>query len=347
MVVEELHGKTRLGYRALSQSLDIPYKSLRRWRWRMRHGVPLYHEPGPKKVERVDLFTLEAQVRALSHGKKRTQGTGALYQKYAPVLSRREFLRMVVECRREVVALERQSQNRIQWLVPGVVYALDETEFWEWDREEKAFVLSSLDLASRFVFESRMDFCMAEGEKAAEKLREVFEQYGPPLFLKRDNGKNLNAACVNQVLEEYHVLPLNSPAYYSPYNGGVERSHQDVHAALEQSFRNLPGVQSGELLELYADRGIHGLNHEPRRSLRGKTPCRVFYAENRRKYGLQQRRVIHEWIKEQTAAILGEEPGLGFETAYRIAAEAWLEKQGIIRVHKPKSVTPFSHELGS
>lgn len=347
MVVEELHGKTRLGYRALSRSLGIPHKSLRRWRWRMRHGIPLCRTPGPRKVEDVDLSAMEAEVRALAHGKKRTKGSGALYQKYAPALSRREFFAVVERCRRETVALERQSQSRIEWHVPGVVYALDETEFREWDREEKAFVLSSLDLASRFVFEARMGFCLAEGESVAEKLREIFETYGPPLFLKRDNGGNLNAACVDEVLGEYHVLPLNSPAYYSPYNGGVERSHQDVHAALEQSFRNLGGVLSGNLLELCADRGIHGLNHEPRQILGGRTPCRVFYGENRRKYGLQERRVIHEWIKEQTAAILAGRQGFTFEAAYRVAVEAWLTKQGIIRVHKPKSVTPFSPELGS
>jgi hypothetical protein len=313
----------------------------------MRHGIPLYHEPGPKKVEDADLHALEAQVRALSHGKKRTKGSGALYQKYAPSLSRREFLGMVSRCRREYVEQERAGKCRVEWLVPGAVYALDETEFWEWDRMEKAFVLSSLDLASRFVFEAGMDFCVAEGEVVAEKLREVFEHHGPPLFQKRDNGGNLNATCVNKVLEEYHVLPLNSPAYYSQYNGGVERSHQDVKTALERSFRRLGGVLSGEMVGLYAERGIHALNHEPRRSLGGRTPCRVFYGGNRRKYGLQQRRVIHEWIKEQTAAILAQEPGLGFKVAYRRAAETWLEKQGIIRVHKPKSVTPFSPQLGS
>ena len=343
MVVEELHGKTHLGYRALSKSLAIPYPSLRRWRWRMRKHAPCCQKPGPKKVEQMDMGALENEVRALRHCQKRTHGSGALYQKYAPVLSRREFSGLVERTRREGVERERRMKRRIEWLVPGAVYALDETEFLEWPRMEKAYVLSSLCLSSRFVFEAGMDFCVAEGESVAEKLRCVFEHYGPPLFLKRDNGGNLNAACVDEVLEEYHILPLNSPAYYSPYNGGVERSHQDVKTALEQSFRHLKGHLTGEMLELCADRAVHALNHEPRRSLRGKNPCRVFYGENRRKYGLQQRRVIHEWIKEQTAAILAQGQGLAFEVAYRAAVEAWLEQQGIIRVHKPNNVSPHFH----
>jgi hypothetical protein len=350
-VVEELHMKTHLGYRALSRSLGVSLPSLKRWRKRMQENAPLVQRSGPSKVGALNLCALESEVRALCHGRKRTPGSGALYRKYAPLLSRREFLEIVERCRREYVQKQRRELTRIVWQVPGVVFALDETEFSEWQRMEKAYVLCSMDLASHYMFEVRMDLEMATGESVAEMLRDVFEAHGAPLFLKRDNGSSMNAACVNKVLEEYHVLPLNSPPYYSPYNGGIERAHQDIHAALEQNFRQMGGVLRGKSLELYANNGIQELNHKLRRSLGGRIPCQVFHAKNRRNYGKQQRRVIYEWLKEQTAAILnGTEAGksLPYEAAYRVAVQTWLEKQGIIRVQKPnRSVTHFSPKLVS
>ncbi|MGH7198204.1 MAG: hypothetical protein ACREH5_05645, partial [Candidatus Omnitrophota bacterium] len=323
---------------------------LMRWRRRRRQGLPLSQIPGPKKVGTPCLCDLEKEVRLLHPALKRTPGAGALYQKYAPVLSRREFAELIAKSRKECVKNERAQKSRIEWLVPGAVFALDETELLEWPGTERAFALCSLDLSSRYVFEARINLQVAHGENVAEFLREVFEVHGAPLFLKRDNGSNMNAACVNEVLEEYHVLPLNSPAYYCAYNGGVERVHQDVADALEKSLCRMGGIWTRENVQLHADLGIHELNHHQRRVLKGRTPCRVLHGENRRKYGKQERRVIYEWLKEKTAAILGSHPknGLSFEAAYRAAAETWLKQQGIIRVHKPtKSVTPFSPEMVS
>ena len=53
----------------------------------------------------------------------------------------------------------------------------------------------------------------------AERLARLFQEYGPPLFINRDNGGDLNHGAVDKVLGEFMVIPLNSLPYYPPDNG--------------------------------------------------------------------------------------------------------------------------------
>ncbi len=349
--MEELHRKTRLGYRALSQALEIPYPSLARWRGRQRCGVPLAERPGPKKAMKPNLSALEKEVRELSACPKRTMGTGLLYRKWAPEVSRREFAEMVDRVRREILAEERALIHHVTWMVPGAVFALDESEWRPHPEAKKIYLMDGLDLSSRYVFQTRVGQTVATGSEVAQSLREEFERTGAPLFLKRDNGSNLNAAAVNQVLEEYGVMPLNSPPYYSPYNGSIERGHREVKKTLTRQFEKWMEKGTVGPVELHCRVGIQDLNHKPRRSLGWRTPCRVFHGFGHKQYNKQERNVAYEWMKEKTAAILEAVPmenSLSFEAAWRSAAQTWLEAQGIIRVKKPnQSVTPFSGTLVS
>jgi hypothetical protein len=47
---------------------------------------------------------------------------------------------------------------------------------------------------------------------------------GGLLFIKRDNGSNLNSCAVNEILENWYVIPLNSPVRCPQYNGAVENA---------------------------------------------------------------------------------------------------------------------------
>lgn len=338
-MVEHLKEKTSLRYLDISREVEIPHASLTRWRSRLRRGLPLWEPPGPKKVPRFDLAGLEEEIRRLSHRRKRTRGAGALERKYAPDVSRRKLMAMVKVVRQEMVSEIRESQTRIEWRVAGVVSSMDETERPANPEEGNVTLLSSLELGARYVLPPLLKDGPALGTEVADHLRSQFEIHGAPLFLKRDNGANLNAEAVNQVLEEFGVLPLNSPAYYSPYNGGMERSHQDVDAAIAEILeKHGKGGCASQEVTL----AIHELNHRPRRVLKGKVPCQVYHGPDRRKYGKQERRIVYDWMKEKTAAILEAVPktSLSFEAAWRSAAQVWLESQGVIRVHKPRKVSP-------
>ena len=116
------------------------------------------------------------------------------------------------------------------------------------------------DISSLFLISESMT-----ADKIAVHLERLFKQYGAPLFLKRDNAGNLNHGCVNEVLTKYWVIPFNSPTYYPPYNGGIEKSQGEVKQWLRRHCSSLK--QQKIMLENLTQNALHELNHMPRRVL--------------------------------------------------------------------------------
>src|SRR4030065_2235864 len=116
------------------------------------------------------------------------------------------------------------------------------------------------------------------GEEIAGYLADKFFRFGPPLLLKRDNGSNMNHLAVNEVLSEFFVLPVNSPAYYAPYNGGIEESQRELKACLREKL--IPDFPHSENHSpaVYAEVAAHDLNHRLRPCLTGKPFCQVFFS---------------------------------------------------------------------
>lgn len=75
------------------------------------------------------------------------------------------------------------------------------------------------DLCSRYKLPPLTTRYLPCGEEVSGHLDRHFTRFGPPLFIKRDNGGNLNHLGVNQLLEEAMVIPINSPVESAPYNG--------------------------------------------------------------------------------------------------------------------------------
>ena len=233
-IITDIKGKTGMPYALICRAIRIPLSTLGRWRRRKKENRPLLNRPGPKKVEPFDSSLLDAEIRLLNHGAKRSEGTTNLYRRYQETLSRRDLSRMVEQVRREVAADHRNHLRRIEWLVPGVVWAMDVTEY-EVGGADKIHLHNMQDLGSRYKFPPLSGECPV-GEEVAGYLSEKFGRFGPPLFLKRDNGGNLNHGAVNEVLSEFFVLPLNSPTYYAPYNGAIEESQRELKACLREKL---------------------------------------------------------------------------------------------------------------
>jgi len=53
----------------------------------------------------------------------------------------------------------------------------------------------------------------------------LFEEHGPPLVLKSDNGGPFRDHETKELLAEYDVVPLYNPRRRPAYNGGVERAN--------------------------------------------------------------------------------------------------------------------------
>jgi hypothetical protein len=249
---------------------------------------------------------------------------------------------MVGQVRQDLVADHRKSLRQIDWLMPGVVWAMDGTEY-DLGTAGKIHLHNTQDLGSRYKFLPLVEEYPG-GEEIAGYLSEKFFRFAPPLFLKRDNAGNLNHAAVNGVLSEFFVLPLNSPEYYAPYNGAIEESQRELKARLRE--RQVPGISCfPDPMAVYAEVAAHDLNHRLRPCLQGKTSCQAFFSlKEKPVFSKLERREIYDILLERVERILGSMNDWGKaaqESAWRIAVEFWLQSKGFIKVHTPKKCHPI------
>ena len=324
-------------YRAISSAVRLPYPSFIRWRMRSKKDMPLVWQPGPPKVKPPDFGRLEQDIALLSHRHDRTQGTGALYERYAPCVSRRELQSMVAMARHDLRAFHRQNLRRISWNVPNVAWSMDPCEYGQRDAAgAKVYLNQMQDLASRYKF-SPLTGEVPCGEEISGYLAATFNRFGAPLFLKRDNGGNLNHAAVNNVLADYFVVPVNSPVHYPPYNGAIEEAQAELKNGLAAKLSYRPCCPRKHL-EAYAGAVEHDLNHQPRPCLNGNNACQVYFS-SRRTFTKWERRDAYVWITNLKNDILCSE-GVQPQAAWRIAVEAWLRMKGFITISINGKVLP-------
>ncbi len=327
----------------LCAALEVPSATMRRWRTRERNAEALLKTPGPGKGKPLHREGLLTEIGTLSHRRHLSYGTTALYKKCAASISRREFAAMVRAARQEATREERRALRRLEWQVPNCAWAMDDVECSLRDTNGQTIYAHRLqDLASRYKF-LPLTGDLSCGEGIAGHLAAQFRRYGAPLLLKRDNGGNLNHPAVTAVLEEFQVLPLNSPPYYAPYNGAIEESQGEFQRGLRDKFFSdtaCPRVS----LQAVAEAVENDLNHRPRPCLQGRTSCEVYFTEkNKHIFSQRERRMFYEWTTTVAGHILTRKGGnatLTGESAWRIAVEIWLQQRGYITVESMKKVLP-------
>ena len=334
-VLDQMREETGMPYRAVCEAVRLPYPSFIRWRARRRQDTPLVRQPGPQKVKPPDIGRISLDIASLSHGQDRTQGTGAVYARHASSISRRELQGMVAMARHGLNVVHRQNLRRISWNLPNVAWSMDPCEYQQHDAA-KVYMNQMQDLASRYKF-GPLAGGIPCGEEIAGHLAATFKRFGAPLFLKRDNGGNLNHAAVDDVLAEHFVLPLNSPAHYPPYNGAIEEAQAELKNGLSARLAYKPCP--GEHLEAYAGVVEHDLNHQPRPCLNGSNACQAYFS-SRRSFTKWERRDAYVWIANAQKDMLCCE-GIQPQAAWRIAVEAWLRMKGFITVTVNGKVSPY------
>lgn len=335
IVMDQIRERTGMPYRAICEAVRLPYPSFVRWRGRRKNQSPLVRQPGPPKVTPPDFGGLTQDIAQLSHGHNRTQGTGALYARYTPSVSRRELQKMVAMARHDLNTAHRQNLRRIRWNVPNIAWSMDPCEYEQRDAA-KVYLNQMQDLASRYKF-NPMTGEIPCGEEISGYLAATFKRFGAPLFLKRDNGGNLNHAAVNNALADYFVMPVNSPVHYPPYNGAIEEAQTELKNGLTGKLAYRPRCPR-EHLEAYASSVEHDLNHQPRPCLNGGNSCQVYFA-GRRTFSKWERRDAYVWITNVQNDILSSD-GVQPQAAWRIAVEAWLNMKGFITITVNGKVLP-------
>ncbi len=336
-IIDKIRERTGMPYRAICSAVRLPYPSFIRWRMRHKKDTPLVRQPGPPKVKPPDMGKLKQDIAQLSHGYNRSQGTGALYARYASGVSRRELQRMVAMARHDLNTLHRQNLKRIHWNVPNVAWSMDPCEYGQRDETGAKIYLNQMqDLASRYKF-NPMTGDFPCGEEISGYLTATFNRFGTPLILKRDNGGNLNHSAVNDVLTDYFVLPVNSPVHYPPYNGAIEEAQTELKTGLASKLSYKTSCPR-EHLEAYASTVEHDLNHRPRPCLSGKNACQVYFT-GKRTFSKWERRDAYAWITNLQNDILCSE-GVQPQAAWRIAVESWLNMKGFITITMNGKVLP-------
>lgn len=337
VIIDQIRERTEMPYGAICSAVRLPYPSFIRWRLRRMNATPLVRQPGPPKVKPPDFNRLAEDMAQLSHGHDRTQGTGELYARYASNISRRDLQKMVEAARHDLNAFHRQNLRRIRWNVPNVAWSMDPCEYEQHAATgAKVYLNQMQDLASRYKF-SPMTGAVPCGEEISGYLAATFNRFGAPLFLKRDNGSNLNHAAVNNVLADHFVMPVNSPVHYPPYNGAIEEAQTELKNGLAAKLSYKPRCPR-EHMEAYATSVEHDLNHQPRPCLSGSNACQVYFT-GRRTFTKWERRAAYVWITNLKNDILcsnGAQP----QAAWRIAVEAWLRMKGFITVSINGKVLP-------
>jgi len=346
-VVENVKQTVGEPYGQVCRGLDLAYSSVMRWKRRSHAGEALVQKPGPAKVQPLNVGALYDEIRQLRHGRKRTRGAGELHDRYRHQISRRDFHAMVDAARRELRQEEAALERRVEWLVPGQVWSMDDAQRQRLLTGPGRLHLVQ-DLGSRYKLRVLGDEVLAQGERIADNLADLFVRHGAPLIFKRDNGGNLNHHAVNEVFDEFGVIPLNSPTYYPPYNGGIERAQLEMKRQLEARIGE---EQVNErVFRLECEVSGHEINHKRRRSLGWQTACYALETARPwgRLFGRRERKEVYEDIKSMAIDIaeeLGEHTETAAETAFRYAVETWMQLNQLIRVTRNGEVLPCFYQI--
>ena len=329
-------------YQRLSKSVGVSYANFRRWKHRLACGQPAVSKPGPKKVAPLNLDELRGHVCCLEHGRQRSRGVGRLYRRYQSQISRRDLEVLTKTVRREFFQQHQAELRHLTWHIPGLVWSLDDAELARFT-DHKLYLHQVQDLASRYKF-TPLVAGRVLGETVALHLEQLFEQYGPPLVLKRDNGSNLNHHAVDAVLARYRVIPLNSPPHYPPYNGGMECAVRELKTPLVEKILDQDSMPESQV-QLWAEVLAHDLNHRSRPCLEGNVACQVFHQAKPalKVYTLRKRKEALDWINELTRILIQvwevHTPRQA-ETARRLAMETWLQNNRVITITQNRKVLP-------
>jgi hypothetical protein len=299
-MIGDVKKRYALSNSSLARELGLSYSTLMRWKQRLSARELAVQKPGPKKVRAVNLDQLRQEISDLDHGSKRTRGTGRLYDAYRGAISRRELNRMIRIVRKGNNRQQATQRYHIAWLKPNLAWAMDDCQRSKVVGEETLHLHNLSDLCSRYKFGPLASAEIACGEEVAGHLSQLFSRYGAPLFCKRDNGGNLNHGAVNEVLEQALVIPINSPVFRAPYNGAIEHTQGEFKNYLRRWEWKADTIKAFGLL---AEMAAHTLNHIPRRCLKGRTACSVYFGDNRMRYPKRQRKSIYDWIRDLAAEI--------------------------------------------
>ena len=334
-----------MSYEAAAKTVGWGIQSMRRYLKRIGKDEPPIKKRGPKArvVRMEDIESLRSELARLPHGAKRTAGAGELEEKYRSKMPRKMIRNLVRQARKEYRKQLDESWTHVLWNCPGLAWSMDIVEYALNGR--KFFILQTMDMTTKYKFDPLVGQEMFNGEEVAGHTARLYAKYGAPRFQKRDNGGNLNAPTMREILSDGCVVPLNSPPYYPRYNGTMENAQCELRNELDRLIAE-ESIVTGEGFIGAVHRATNSLNHKRRAVLGGQTSCFNLSSNSPATYPKPQRTEVFQWIKDLAFDIEQDatynDRDLWFRKAWRVAVETWLLKNGFITVVTPQEVLPIS-----
>ncbi len=212
--------------RQVASQLEVSDRTLRNWKRRLEanaHEKRFDPPPRGRPPLACDADTRNAVIRFLHQITGPVVGLPALRPLF-PSVPRVILAELLGRYRRVWRRRYRQSGFRLTWHHAGAVWAIDFSQPRCPIDGVYDYLLAVRDLASH----QQLAWLPVFDEKAATIvpiLQQLFDQHGPPLVLKSDNGSAFIAAATQDVLREGCVAQLFSPPRRPSYNGALERSN--------------------------------------------------------------------------------------------------------------------------
>jgi hypothetical protein len=220
-----------LGAELAARAVGASSAEVRRWRHRMRKGLPLCNKRGPSprraRLELHDEALIEDRVRELGG-----QVGAASLSKSFPVASRRKCHSIKKDALRMLERERIANTNRITVTAAGVVRGFD--QMYVATTRGTRLLLFSADGAVQY----RTSVAVAEhydGPSVARAVERDFCENGAPLVWRADRASSHRTDDVAQVLRRHGVLILHGPPRHPRFYGQTERQNRKHRAFFDSA----------------------------------------------------------------------------------------------------------------
>jgi transposase InsO family protein len=334
VMLDDVAQRCGISLRRTALIMGVCRSNYSRWKSRLANQRALVQSPGPRKMVPADIAAITQDIASLSHGMRRTLGTTALQNRYRECMSRRDLQELVRNERARQVVERREGYDEVVWQGAGIVWAMDDTLCSGYAAlDENLWIHHVRDIGAGYSLQPISGREIARGEQVAANLSDLCRRHGAPLFLKRDNGGNLNGPDVDEILAECCIIPFNSPVCTPTYNGSIERSQGTLKAEL---IRQLPPAKKihVEYAQPYVRAAAYEINHRPLASLGGSHSCH-YRATHLHNFTRNERKVVYDWITDARISILENEGHtVNVHTAQRWAVTAWLLENRLMSINR-------------
>jgi len=217
--------------------LGIPPRTLRYWKKRHAEGVPELRYRGRPPVS-CNVESRNEVIRFLHRVTGPAVGIPALRPLF-PAMPRVILEDLLRRYRHFWRRRYRENGFELTWHHGGAVWAMDFSEAPHPIDGIYSYMFAVRDLAShrQLAWEPVAD---ETAESALPILQRLFDEHGPPLVLKSDNGSAFISETIRSAMLADVVAQLFSPPRRPQYNGAVERSN-GVHKVYTQQHAVIEG----------------------------------------------------------------------------------------------------------